>query len=193
MIKTFLLLMIAIHIMYRAEELQLNFFQNDYDINMDRAECSWFNKSCAKYFNFSLVLYNRTQRVIKTDLELLIDMGRNTILDIQLYKMMSNEYRFFPVTFRANFCVEYTKDSFGFRNMLARTSNVNPCNMKKGIYYIRNAIPDFSRYPPHLPTGSYKLVHEFLFGSSRWAQVDFYGRIVDKPIDWKNIPKTILN
>ncbi|KAF2883642.1 hypothetical protein ILUMI_22514 [Ignelater luminosus] len=158
---------------------------------MDRAECTWFNKSCAKYFNVSFVPYNRTQRVVKEDFQLLIDMGRDLMIDVQVYKMMSNEYRFFPVTFTANACAEYIKNSFSFRDSLTRGSNLRPCNLKKGVYYIRNEIPDFSRYPPHLPTGSYKLVHQYLFRSMSCAQVDFYGRIVDKPIDWKNIPKSV--
>ncbi|KAF2893419.1 hypothetical protein ILUMI_12754, partial [Ignelater luminosus] len=51
--------------------------------------------------------------------------------EVQLYKLSSNEYRFFPVTFTANGCAEYTKNSFGMRDLLTRTSNANPCNMKK--------------------------------------------------------------
>ncbi|KAF2883641.1 hypothetical protein ILUMI_22513 [Ignelater luminosus] len=101
---------------------------------MDRAECSWFNRSSIKYLNLSFIPYNRTQRVLNADFELLINMGRDLMTDVQLYKMMSNEYRFFPLTFKANACVEYRKNSFSLKDMLTGTSNLTPCNMKKVLF-----------------------------------------------------------
>ncbi|KAF2886186.1 hypothetical protein ILUMI_19987, partial [Ignelater luminosus] len=51
-------------------------------------------------------------------------------IDVQLYKMMSNEYRFFPVTFSMNECSEYKKNSFGMRDIFTRYSNIDLCDMR---------------------------------------------------------------
>ncbi|KAF2890814.1 hypothetical protein ILUMI_15359, partial [Ignelater luminosus] len=52
-------------------------------------------------------------------------------IDVQVYKMMSNEYRFFPVTFTMNTCSEYKKNSFGIKDMLTKYSNIDPCDLKR--------------------------------------------------------------
>ncbi|KAF2904290.1 hypothetical protein ILUMI_01883, partial [Ignelater luminosus] len=52
-------------------------------------------------------------------------------LHVQLYKFMSNEYRFFPVFVSVNMCAEYRKNSFGVKDLLTRTSNHDPCHLKK--------------------------------------------------------------
>ncbi|KAF2891554.1 hypothetical protein ILUMI_14619, partial [Ignelater luminosus] len=52
-------------------------------------------------------------------------------MEVQMYKMMSNEYRFFPLTFKANTCAEYKRDSFDIKGMLSRSSNVDPCNFRR--------------------------------------------------------------
>lgn len=124
---------------------------------------------------------------------------------------MSNEYRLFPVFFSANMCAEYNKNSFGFKDMAAKYSNIAACNVKKvyllasfeikeypfmlylfqGAYYIRNLEPDWSKFPPQAPRGSYKVTAQFSLHSHMYAQVDYYARIVDKPVDWKKIPKSV--
>ncbi|KAF2886559.1 hypothetical protein ILUMI_19614 [Ignelater luminosus] len=157
---------------------------------MDIAEVSWYNKSCLKSFEVAFVPYNRTQRVANSTIELLFDAGSDVILDVQFYKMMSNEYRFFPLTFSANICAEYMRNTCGLKDFAIKASNMNPCRLHKGKYYVHNVMPDFSRFPPHMPRGSYKVVSELSFHSIRCAQVDYYARVVDKPIDWKNIPKS---
>ncbi|KAF2904291.1 hypothetical protein ILUMI_01884, partial [Ignelater luminosus] len=171
--------------------LQLNFFQNEYDIKMDVARVSWFNTTFYKYIKADFVPYNRTARVFNSTCELLIDLNNDVILHIQAYKlmMMSNQYRFFPVTVNVNACAEYTKNTFGVKDILSKVSNMRLCNMKKGFYYIRNATPDFSKFPPHLPRGSYRMEANFTYYSSALFTLEFYGKIKDKPIDWKNIPK----
>ncbi|KAF2889144.1 hypothetical protein ILUMI_14768 [Ignelater luminosus] len=121
--------------------------------------------------------------------EQLVDLGRDAVLDVQLYKFTSNEYRFFPVFFSANVCAEYKKNSFGIKDLLTRTSNQAPCNLKKGPYYVKNAIPDSSKLPPHLPRGQYKLEATAKYHSFCVYTVELYGKIKDKPVDWKNIPK----
>ncbi|KAF2889510.1 hypothetical protein ILUMI_16663, partial [Ignelater luminosus] len=52
-------------------------------------------------------------------------------ISVQVYKMMSNEYRFFPITFKANTCAEYKKNSFSIRDMFSKSSNLEPCHLTK--------------------------------------------------------------
>ncbi|KAF2887815.1 hypothetical protein ILUMI_18360 [Ignelater luminosus] len=156
---------------------------------MDILEVPLYNKSHFKFLEMGLVWYNRTQRAISGKCEYLHDPRNNVIMEVQLYKMMSNEYRFFPLTFKANECAEYKKNSFGIKTMLSRSSNMDPCNLRGGfLYTVDKMIPDVSTFPPHLPLGSYKLVIRFLFHSDFQAQGDIYLRIVDKPIEWKKLP-----
>ncbi|KAF2886674.1 hypothetical protein ILUMI_19499 [Ignelater luminosus] len=136
-----------------------------------------------------LVWYNRTQRAINAKWEFVHDLRDKVFIDVQLYKMMSNEYRFFPVTFKESLCREYKKNSFGMKDLVTRYSNANPCDLRKNVpLTINKWIPDSSTFPPHLPVGSYKMVIRFLFHNEFVLQTDFYGRIIDKPIDWKNLP-----
>ncbi|KAF2904147.1 hypothetical protein ILUMI_02036 [Ignelater luminosus] len=44
---------------------------------------------------------------------------------------------------------------------------------------------DFSKCPPYIPRGSYKMVIDLLFRSIVCAQIDMYMGIVDIPIDWR--------
>ncbi|KAF2895033.1 hypothetical protein ILUMI_11141 [Ignelater luminosus] len=172
-----------------AEELNLIFFQNDYDVKMDILEVPLYNKSHFKYLEAGLVWYNRTQRAINAKWEYLYDQHNNAFADVQLYKMMSNEYRFFPLTFKANTCAEYKKNSFGIKDLFTRYSNMDICDLRKGFpYTVNGMIPDASRFPPHIPIGSYKLVIRFLFHDDFMAQIDFYLRIIDKPVDWMKVP-----
>ncbi|KAF2901123.1 hypothetical protein ILUMI_05062, partial [Ignelater luminosus] len=110
-------------------------------------------------------------------------------IDVQLYKMMSNEYRFFPVTVSVNACAEYLRNTFGARELVASHSNMQPCNVKPAIYRVYNGIPDMSRFPPHMPRGNYKAVVNFTHHGMLLVEMDLYGSIKDKPIDWKKIPK----
>ncbi|KAF2904725.1 hypothetical protein ILUMI_01452 [Ignelater luminosus] len=105
--------------------------------------------------------------------------------------MMSNEYRFFPVTVKVNVCAEYTKNTSGLRDIMSKMSNFKPCDLEKGTYYIKNAMPDFSEFPPQMPRGQYKAVGTFTYRSYPFYVLEFYGKIKDKPIDWKKIPKRI--
>ncbi|KAF2896451.1 hypothetical protein ILUMI_09725 [Ignelater luminosus] len=106
--------------------------------------------------------------------------------------MMSNEYRIFPVFVTVNVCAEYTKNSFGAKDILSKTNtNMKPCDMKKGFYYVYNLMPDFSKFPPHLPCGSYKIVTTVSYHSDRTYVLELYGKIKDKPVDWRKIPKKI--
>ncbi|KAF2898752.1 hypothetical protein ILUMI_07422 [Ignelater luminosus] len=169
----------------------LNFRQNDYEVKWDIAECFSLNKSYYKRFECGEVLYNRTQRVFNATVDQAINMGGDVLFDIQVYKLMSNEYRFFPLTItNANVCAEYNRNSFGLKDMFTKSSNVKPCDMKKGVYYARNQIPDESRFPPHMPRGSYKIVGQMKLHSYKFAEAIMYIRVVDKPIDWTKIPKT---
>ncbi|KAF2904300.1 hypothetical protein ILUMI_01865, partial [Ignelater luminosus] len=148
---------------YYPLQLNLTFFQKDYDIKMDILEVPLYNKSHFKYVEAGLVWYNRTQRAISAKWEYSYDPRNNSFIEVQLYKMMSNEYRFFPLTFKTSLCTEYKKNSFGMNDLLTRYSNVNLCDLRKGITYTMNKIiPDFSKFPPHLPVGSYKLL-DFCF------------------------------
>ncbi|KAF2891490.1 hypothetical protein ILUMI_14683, partial [Ignelater luminosus] len=50
----------------------------------------------------------------------------------QVYKMMSNEYRIFPVFVSYNICAEYTRNSFGAKDLLSKiATNIKPCDLKK--------------------------------------------------------------
>ncbi|KAF2892593.1 hypothetical protein ILUMI_13579, partial [Ignelater luminosus] len=51
-------------------------------------------------------------------------------VEAQAYKFVSNEYRFFPVTVKVNACKEYSRDSLGLKEMLTKSSTINPCSMK---------------------------------------------------------------
>ncbi|KAF2886778.1 hypothetical protein ILUMI_18281 [Ignelater luminosus] len=156
---------------------------------MDIVEVPLYNKSHFKYFEAGLAWYNRTQRAISGKWEYLYHPRNNIFVDVQVYKMMSNEYRFFPVTFQANVCTEYKKNSFGIKDVFTRYSNLDACDLRKGIpYTVNKLIPDFSRFPPHIPLGSYKMVLRFLFHNDFQVQIDAYMRAVDKPIDWKKLP-----
>ncbi|KAF2888417.1 hypothetical protein ILUMI_17756 [Ignelater luminosus] len=111
-------------------------------------------------------------------------------MHIQVYKLTSNEYRFFPVTVSVNICAEYTKNTFSAKDVLSKLpTNLTPCNLKKDLYYLGNGRPDFSRFPPHLPRGAYKMVVNCTYHSNLLYTAEFYGQIKDKPVDWKNIPK----
>ncbi|KAF2886779.1 hypothetical protein ILUMI_19395 [Ignelater luminosus] len=166
-----------------------SFIKHEYDVKMDILEVPLYNKSHYKYLEAGLVWYNRTQRAINAKWEYLFDLHNNLFADVQLYKMMSNEYRFFPVTFKASVCTEWKKNSFGAKDLLTRYSNLDVCNLRKGFpYTINKMILDTSRFPPHMPVGSYKLVTRFLVHSDFNCQVDLYIRFVDKPIDWKKLP-----
>ncbi|KAF2901138.1 hypothetical protein ILUMI_05048 [Ignelater luminosus] len=110
-------------------------------------------------------------------------------MDVQVYKFSSNEYRFFPVTVSLNVCAEYFRNSCDVKTILARVSNMNLCNMKKGYYYIKDGLPDYSKFPPHIPRGLYKMSFEYKYYEKYYAKLDFYGEVKDKPIDWKKIPK----
>ncbi|KAF2883820.1 hypothetical protein ILUMI_22351 [Ignelater luminosus] len=112
-------------------QVNLNFFQNEYDVKLDILECTWYNQSYYKHFNVGLVWYNRTQRAINGSFQLLVNQSNKVFMSVQLYKMMSNEYRFFPVTFQANTCAEYNRNSFSIRDMLSRSSNLNACHVQK--------------------------------------------------------------
>ncbi|KAF2901218.1 hypothetical protein ILUMI_04969 [Ignelater luminosus] len=63
------------------------------------------------------------------------------------------------------------------------------CPFLQGVFYIRNATPDFSKFPPHLPRGSYRMDCNYTYYSSLLFALEFYGKIKDKPIDWEKIPK----
>ncbi|KAF2894745.1 hypothetical protein ILUMI_11428 [Ignelater luminosus] len=161
---------------------------DDYDIKLDIFECPWYNKSYLKTVEASLGWYNRTERTVNLKLEPLLELKNNVFVDAQLYKFTSNEYRFFPVTVTLNACVEYSRNAFGLKDMLDKFSNLNLCKMVKKPYLLRNATLDASRFPPHMPRGSYKLVAQFLLHSIPYAEVNFYGRIVDKPLEWTKLP-----
>ncbi|KAF2895722.1 hypothetical protein ILUMI_10454 [Ignelater luminosus] len=132
-------------------------------------------------------LYNRTQRAFSLFYDALVVTGAKLKLDLQVYKFTSNEYRFFPITVNVNACAEYARNTFGMKDLLSKTSNMNFCNLKKGFNYVKNAIPDFSKYPPHLPRGMYKIACTFKTDSRTSMQLDFYGAIKDKPDYWKRL------
>ncbi|KAF2894835.1 hypothetical protein ILUMI_11339, partial [Ignelater luminosus] len=52
-------------------------------------------------------------------------------VEVQAYKFMSNEYRFFPITVSVNACVEYNRNIVGYKELLVKTSNIDPCNFHK--------------------------------------------------------------
>ncbi|KAF2895876.1 hypothetical protein ILUMI_10299 [Ignelater luminosus] len=156
---------------------------------MDIAKCTWFNTSVYKFFKADFVLWNRTARVFNASWQQFVDLQNDVLLDIQVYKFMSNEYRFFPITVRVNTCAEYIRNTFRIKEILPKVSNIKPCNMKRGFYYIRNGVPDFSKFPPQLPRGMYKMVWTCTYHSYLLYELEHYGKIVDKPIDWRKIPK----
>ncbi|KAF2904292.1 hypothetical protein ILUMI_01885 [Ignelater luminosus] len=156
---------------------------------MEIAQITWFNTSVYKYAKADFVLYNRTQRVLNVSWNQIVDLRNDMIMDIQLYKMMSNEYRFFPVTVKVNACAEFTRNTFSVQDTVFKYSNIRPCNLKPDFYYIRNGMPDFSKCPPHMPRGSYKIVWTVTFHSYLIYVLEMYGKILDKPVDWKKIPK----
>ncbi|KAF2889391.1 hypothetical protein ILUMI_16782 [Ignelater luminosus] len=88
-----------------------------------------------------------------------------------------------------NACSEYRKNSFGMKDIFTRYSNMDLCDLRQGVpYAINKLVLDTSRFPPHLPLGSYKLVLKYFFLTDFQCQMDFYMRFVDKPIDWMKIP-----
>ncbi|KAF2891458.1 hypothetical protein ILUMI_14715 [Ignelater luminosus] len=88
-----------------------------------------------------------------------------------------------------NLCSEYKKNSFGMKDILTKYSNIDPCDLKRGVpYAVNKMILDISRFPPHLPLGSYKVVLKYFFHTDFNGQMDFYMRLLDKPIDWMKIP-----
>ncbi|KAF2895721.1 hypothetical protein ILUMI_10453 [Ignelater luminosus] len=173
--------------LFMAHAGMLDFYQDEYDVHMHTVECSWYNKALLKYCNVSMPLYNRTQKVFQMFFDSVISIGAEVKIDIQAYKFTNNEYRFFPITVSVNACVEHLRDTFGYRTMLAKTSNIDFCNLTKGFHYVKNAIPDFSKYPPHLPRGMYKIVVMLKGDCVNYMQLDFYGSLKDKPDTWKKL------
>ncbi|KAF2895336.1 hypothetical protein ILUMI_10839, partial [Ignelater luminosus] len=161
------------------------FHQDDYDVKIERAELVRYNTSYARDVKFQYTFYNRTQKIFNASGHMLVDVGRDTIVSVQFYKFLSNEYRFFPVAFDANACHKFTQNSFNCREILKNVSNITPCHMKKGFYYVRNlAMNDFSHYPPHFPRGQFQIVVETRVGSGFLAELHFYVTIANKPPKW---------
>ncbi|KAF2897606.1 hypothetical protein ILUMI_08575 [Ignelater luminosus] len=167
----------------------LDFFQDDYDIKLEIARVQSFNASVYKYLKADFVLYNRTERVLNASWEQIVDLGSDIMLEVQLYKFVSNEYRFFPVFVTVNPCSEFSRNTFGAKTIFSKTSNIDPCNMKKSIYHVRNAVPDSSKFPPHLPHGKYEILCTFTYYSYELSVIEFYVEFIDKPVDWRKIPK----
>ncbi|KAF2886927.1 hypothetical protein ILUMI_19246 [Ignelater luminosus] len=161
------------------------FHQDDYDVEIERAEVAWYNKTFAKDVKFGYVHYNRTQRVLNGSIHILEDVSTKLTLVVQFYKFASNEYRFFPITVGANVCEEYEKNNFKIRDLLSKTSNIKPCSLKKGLYYIRNLVMnDFSHFPPHMPRGRYKLAINIYHNEIFVIEGHGYVAVVDKPLKW---------
>ncbi|KAF2894356.1 hypothetical protein ILUMI_11817 [Ignelater luminosus] len=161
------------------------FYQDDYDVKIERVELARYNTSYLKDVKFQYTFYNRTQKVLNASGHLLVDVGRDATVTVQFYKFASNEYRFFPVAFDANACHEVAHNTFNLGVMLKNTSNITPCHMKKGLYYIRNlAFNDFSHLPPHFLRGQFKMDAEAHVSSASLFEIHFYVTVSDKPPKW---------
>lgn len=76
------LLLILVLVTCKAEEVNLIFFQNDYDVKMDILECPFYNKSRHAYVEAKLIWYNRTQRAVNAKFAYLFDPLNNIFVSV---------------------------------------------------------------------------------------------------------------
>ncbi|KAF2886497.1 hypothetical protein ILUMI_19676 [Ignelater luminosus] len=117
-----------------------------------------YNKTYLSKATGGLFWYNRTERVLNINITLLRSVGPKLRGNVQVYKFLSNEFRYFPVTLSLNMCEEYKKNTFGLLDLFRTYSNVkvNSCPLPQGNYSMKNGKIDFSQFPPHIPKGTYK-------------------------------------
>ncbi|KAF2886464.1 hypothetical protein ILUMI_19709 [Ignelater luminosus] len=160
------------------------YHQNDYDVQVERVEVVWYNRSIGRDFKVNYVFYNRSQKAFNVSVYLLVNLSTDITGTVQFYKFASNEYREFPMRVGANLCHEYAKNNFNIKELLKNTSNARNCPLPKGYYYVRYFVPDYSRFPPYIPRGRYKGVEKVYHKSEFIFEVHGYAAIVDKPLKW---------
>lgn len=77
------------------------------------------------------------------------------------YKKGGNEYKLLPYKLGpSNICTIIKNDDYFYKEFHSCTENFPPldsCEFKKGVYFIKNYLPDVKNLPPVFQSGDYML------------------------------------
>ncbi|KAF2897927.1 hypothetical protein ILUMI_08248 [Ignelater luminosus] len=154
----------------------LMYEQNDYIMILEHVEIVSYNKQHVGFAKTRNFKYNRTHTGTNFTLKMLTAFGNNLQMEIQGYKFASNEYRLFPITFAVNICATIAKNDFGLQNLYS-CGNFSRCPFKKGNFVICNWSPDYSKFPPFIPAGSYMMDYILTYFDQPVLQAQGYASV----------------
>ncbi|KAF2893173.1 hypothetical protein ILUMI_13002 [Ignelater luminosus] len=98
----------------------------------------------------------------------------------QVYKLMSNEYRYFPIRYGINACKAIAANVMGIHKIL-ECGNFTGCRgVEKGkTYHICNWTIDESKYPPRMPRGSYMVEVTVMYHEEEVGVINGFGEVLD--------------
>ncbi|KAF2886909.1 hypothetical protein ILUMI_19264 [Ignelater luminosus] len=153
------------------------FHQHDYRLTVERAHVFHYDKEYMNYIKVIPFKCNRTNVALNGTLNFKINVGSELVIMIQFYKFASNEYRLFPTRFQDKFCKFFENNVVGVQRLLNCGNFVGcPLVSNTNITWC-NYIPDDSRFPPLIPSGSYRLNLHALYSNNELFVLEVYAKI----------------
>ncbi|KAF2886926.1 hypothetical protein ILUMI_19247 [Ignelater luminosus] len=153
------------------------FRQHEYQFIIERADILHYDKRYMNYAKVTPFKCNRTNVALNGTFNFKINAGSELVVMIQFYRFASNEYRLFSVRFQDEFCKFLEENVAGVQKLLncgdfagcpvVSNTNITLCNF----------IPDDSKFPPLIPSGSYRLNLHALYFDKELYVMELYAKI----------------
>ncbi|KAF2894424.1 hypothetical protein ILUMI_11752 [Ignelater luminosus] len=151
------------------------FRQHDYQFIIERADALHYDKRYMNYVKVIPFKCNRTNVALNGTFSFKINVGSELVVMVQFYRFASNEYRLFPLRFQDKFCKFFEENVTGFQRLL-NCGNFVGCPLVSNITFC-NFIPDESKFPPLIPSGSYRLNLHALYSNNELFVLEVYAKI----------------
>ncbi|KAK4878348.1 hypothetical protein RN001_010854, partial [Aquatica leii] len=148
------------------------FFQNDYLVKDVRSSFFGYNKQFLREMSVVMFKYNRTTNAINTTIHPLVDLTEdNWMIITETYKRYGNAFKPFPINVKLNMCRIFKNNIIGLGSFSCGSVT---CPVLKGVtQHGCNWRVDYSRLPPFIPDGQYKMVSNSTYN----GQYLFHGEL----------------
>ncbi|KAF2894423.1 hypothetical protein ILUMI_11751 [Ignelater luminosus] len=174
--NVFVLLIFIATVLSQGLDLS-KFLQHDYHFTIERADVHHYDKRYMNYLQAVPFKCNRTHVALNGTLNFKINVGSELVVMVQMYRFASNEYRLFPVRFQDKFCKFLEENVAGFQRLLNCGNFVGCPVVSNTNITVCNFIPDDSKLPPLIPSGSYKVNLHGFYSDNELFVLEIYGKI----------------
>ncbi|KAF2887605.1 hypothetical protein ILUMI_18568 [Ignelater luminosus] len=175
--KVFVVLLYVVGVLSQGLNLD-KFRQHDYRLILERANILRYDKEYMNYAKIIPFKCNRTDVALNATLNFKINVGSDLVVMLQAYRFASNEYRLFPMRMQDKFC-NFLKANVAGTQRLLNCGNFGGCLLASNTNItLCNFIPDGSKFPPLIPSGSYKMDLHALYSNNELYVIEAYVKIV---------------